>query len=136
MLRKKPNEPPKPSRSLAVVVADDVADIQVLLATWLQDAGHTVRCVSSGRDLVKAVRERAPDLVITDIVMPDGDGHDAIASVSRLCPDTRIIAMSGGGREMPADPSLRLAKGLGADAVLPKPFSKEQVLATVARFAT
>jgi two-component system nitrogen regulation response regulator GlnG len=132
MLRKKAfAEPPRPSRPLVIVAADDVPEIQHLLVTWLSAAGHTVTALSSGRELLRAVREQACDLVITDIVMPDGDGHDVIAAVTRLCPGTRILATSGGGTKMPADTGLRIAKGLGADVLLPKPFTQAQLLRAV-----
>ena len=134
MLRKKPSPAPAPSaRPLSIIVADDVEDITKLIAQILGEAGHDVTSVGSGRELMKAVRERTFDLVITDIVMPDGDGHDVIAAMGRLAPTTRIIAISGGGKLMPTDPGLRLAKGLGADAVLTKPFTHAQLLAAVAK---
>ena len=116
MLRKKAfPEPAAPRRALTILAADDVAEILHLLKTWLGEAGHAVTTLSSGRDRLRLLREGSCDLVITDIVMPDGDGHDVIAAVTRLCPGTRILAMSGGGRKMPTDTGLRIAKGLGAD---------------------
>jgi CheY-like chemotaxis protein len=136
MLRKKPSsEFPSSPRPLAIVVADDVAEIQLLISTWLGAAGHQLTSVNSGRELLRIVREQPVDLVITDLVMPDGDGHDAIATLSRLHPNVRVVAMSGGGNRMPTDPGLRLAKGLGADALLSKPFTKEQLLAAVEKAA-
>jgi CheY-like chemotaxis protein len=133
MLGKKPESAPPPP--LTILVADDVAEIPLLITAFLRPTGHKIITVNSGRELLKAVREQPIDLVITDIVMPDGDGHDAIATLSRLHPTVRVIAMSGGGNSMPTDPGLRLAKGLGADALLPKPFTKDQLLAAVAKAA-
>ncbi len=131
MLRNKPAPETSSPRPLAIVVADDVPDITALIARWLGELGHAVTCTSSGRELLKVVGEKPVDLVITDLVMPDGDGHDVIASITRLKPGTRVIAISGGGGAMPADAGLRFAKGLGADSLLPKPFTKEQLLRAI-----
>lgn len=131
MLRKKSSPDSTPARPLAVLVADDVEDITTIIQQCLTALGHAVTCVGSGRELLKAVRGQTFDLVIVDIVMPDGDGHDAIVALTRAHPNTRIVAMSGGGKLMPTDPGLRIAKGLGADAVLPKPFSRPQLLAAI-----
>jgi CheY-like chemotaxis protein len=65
--------------------------------------------------------------------MPDGDGWDAIAEVHRLHPATRILAISGGAREMPASAVLRVARGAGAVGLLAKPFSRPDFLAAVSR---
>ncbi len=120
-------------RPLRVVVADDVREIQDLVTIWLQEEGHQVRHASNGREVVRVVCDEPTDLVITDIVMPEGDGWDAILTINRLRPATRILAISGGGKQMPADACLRVAKGVGADGVLKKPFGRSQLLAAVAQ---
>jgi CheY-like chemotaxis protein len=127
----KTSPPTPPLRPLSVVIADDVPEIRELVTAWLAGGGHTVIETATGRELLEILRQRPVDLVITDIVMPDGDGHDVIATVSRIWPDVRILAISGGGKTMPKEPGLRIAKGLGADALLPKPFTKEQLLAAI-----
>lgn len=130
-LRKKPV--PAPKKSLVIVVADDVEEIQHLVRSWLEEEGHVVVRAGSGREIVRIVRERPVDLVITDILMPDGDGLDAILAINRARPSLRILAISGGGRSQPADACLRVAKGVGADVVLLKPFRRAQMLAAVER---
>ena len=134
-LRKSQRPEAAKRKQLSVVVADDVHEIQDLLNEWLKGHGHEVTCVSSGRELIDLVRERPIDLVITDLVMPGVDGLDAILAVNRLRPSTRILAISGGGRKMPVEAGLRLARGVGADAVLQKPFDRAQLLAAVDRVA-
>lgn len=133
--KKKRSAPTETTKPLAIVVADDETEIQELVATWLEQCGHEVTCASSGREVVERVRERPVDLVITDIVMPGGNGFDAILAVNRLRPSTRIVAISGGGHNMPADGCLRVAKGVGADVVLLKPFGRQQLLDAVNRAA-
>jgi CheY-like chemotaxis protein len=130
-LRKKQNEPVPLKKKLSVVVADDVHEIEHLLLTWLEEEGHTVARAGSGREILRIVRGRPVDLVITDVLMPDGDGLDAILAINRVSPATRVLAISGGARNQPADACLRVARGVGADAVLLKPFGRAQLLAAV-----
>jgi CheY-like chemotaxis protein len=120
-------------RRLNILVADDVADLQALISSWLEEAGHAVTRAANGRQVVERVTESAFDLVVTDIVMPDGDGWDAIAKVHSLRPKTPVLAISGGTREMPASAVLRVAQGAGAIGLLKKPFSRVDLLAAVAR---
>ena len=63
------------------------------------------------------------DLVITDIVMPDGDGFELIAAVKTHQPAARVLAISGGGKYLESADCLKMARGLGAHGVLIKPFN-------------
>lgn len=121
------------AKSLTVLLADDARDLQALIARWLEEAGHTVTRASNGREIVELAQQRTFDLLVTDILMPDGDGWDAIAEVRRLRPETRILAISGGAREMPAKAVLRVARGAGAIGFLEKPFSRPELLAAISR---
>ena len=114
-----------------ILLADDNADILSLQSTLLRDAGHEVTTASTGREALQQARIRPFDLVITDIVMPEGDGIETIVEVRRRHPGTKIIAISGGGR-MSSDNYLPLAEKLGAAKSLSKPFSGGELLATVA----
>lgn len=130
-LRKK--QIPVAKQALVILIADDVEEIQHLVTTWLEEEGHIVLRAGTGREILRIVRERQVDLVITDILMPDGDGLDAIMTLNRVHPKTRILAISGGGRIQPADACLRVAKGVGADAVLLKPFGRSEMIGAVGK---
>ncbi len=132
-LPKKTTPKPAAAKPLAIVVADDVEEIQELVALWLGDLGHSIRRASTGRELIELVREHAIDLVITDLAMPGGDGLDAILSINRISLATRILAVSGGGPCLPAAAGLRVAKGIGADEILLKPFDQRKLIAAVDR---
>lgn len=113
--------------ALSVLVADDEAGIALLLQKWLQEAGHTVMSVDNGVDAARLLKTHRFDLVITDVMMPDSDGLEVIAACKKLQPAPRILAISGGGKYLPGNDCLKIAQGLGADAVVLKPFSAEQV---------
>ena len=120
------------TRPLSILVADDLCELQKLITSWLEEAGHTVKGASSGRQVLEQAQTQSFDLLVTDILMPDGDGWSAIAEVRRLQPETRILAMSGGAREMPARAVLRIAQRAGALGFLAKPFSRPEFLDAVA----
>ncbi len=132
-LLKKQRKPAGNQAPLSIAVADDVEAIRELVRVWLESMGHSVVTASSGRELLRLVKERMFDLVITDIVMPDGDGWEAILAINRIRPDIRILAISGGGAKMPPDACLRMARGVGADVVLKKPFNRPEFIEAFAR---
>ena len=68
-----------------------------------------------------------PDIVITDIIMPDKDGIEVILHLKKNYKKVRIIAISGGGR-INAKDHLEIAGQLGVDATLTKPFSHEDII--------
>lgn len=113
------------------MVADDVVEIQLLLQRWLSDLGYLVTCVSTGEEAVRVVRTMHVDMVITDILMPDGDGLEVITELKRTQSTVRIIAMSGGGNHLRATECLKFASGLGAHGVLMKPFKRDQLIELV-----
>jgi CheY-like chemotaxis protein len=124
--------PPR-TTPVSVVVADDVVEIQQLIQGWLRELGYIVTCVSTGEEAVRVLRTVHVDLVITDILMPDGDGLELITELKRVQPTVRVIAMSGGGNHLRATECLKFALGLGAHGALMKPFNREQLLDLVSQ---
>jgi two-component system, response regulator PdtaR len=83
------------SRALRVVVADDTATMQHFYETLLPKLGHEVLAVAStGAELVEKCDELKPDLVITDIKMPDMDGLEAAAKIYEKQPMPIIVVSS------------------------------------------
>lgn len=83
------------TESLRIVVADDELDVREYFAETLAEMGHRVLATAaSGRELLEACRERLPDLVITDVRMPDGDGLNAVRTFAaeRFTPTIVISA--------------------------------------------
>lgn len=96
----------------------------------LEAAGHRVACAADGREAVKILAGQTFDLVITDMLMPDSDGLELLASVKKNRAATPVLVMSGGGMIGVGD-YLKVAQKLGAHAVLAKPFTSEALLAAV-----
>jgi len=114
-----------------ILVIDDEALLAKSLSIILGKAGHTVVTAENGKLGLEAFAREQPDLVITDIIMPVMEGIEAIQALRTQAPNLPIIAVSGGGRTKNLE-FLRIAEKLGANAALPKPFTKEQLLTIVA----
>jgi response regulator NasT len=79
-------------QSLRIVVADDEKDMRDYFQKCLTRLGHKVVAVAeNGKELVEKCRARSPDLVITDIKMPDMDGIDAASQLYRERPIPVIL---------------------------------------------
>ena len=113
--------------SLSILVADDEDSIRSLLEHFLKSAGHTVVIVGNAGEAHDAMKKTSFDLVITDVLMPEGDGLDLITELKKVQPKARILAISGGGRYLEGSDYLKLAKGLGAHSALMKPFTWQQL---------
>jgi CheY-like chemotaxis protein len=109
-----------------ILIADDDPLLRRTLVDMLGAAADVIEA-ADGAEAVRLAVERQPDVALIDLVMPKLDGLDAIRRLRTTCPDLKIIAISGGGRNRYLD-ILDLADRLGADAVLAKPFSPRQLL--------
>ena len=115
-----------------VLVIDDDAEIRTIVEHMLVGAGHQVEAALDGAEGLRLFGKRPPDLVLTDINMPDLDGHDVIAAIRVLHPEVPIIAVSGGGA-IPPDELLLKASALGAVEIIMKPFEFRQLVGAVER---
>ena len=109
-----------------ILLVDDDEPLRTLLRLVLVHMGYEVVEASNGKEAVKLLQPAPPDLVLTDIVMPEQEGLETITVVRRLHPAMKIIAMSGCGRIKAID-YLKIAKMMGADRVLAKPFSNAEL---------
>lgn len=115
---------------MRVLVIDDEAPLRLTMRRMLEAAGHEVTEAENGRLGLEAFRRQPTDVVVTDIIMPQKEGIETIRDLRAIAPGVRIIAVSGGGRNQDMN-FLRIARKIGADATLPKPFRKETLIACV-----
>ena len=113
-----------------ILVVDDEEMIRAMLRKVLERAGHEAGGAADGNEALRLQRENAADVVVTDIIMPDMDGTELIIILKREFPDTKIIAISGGGRIGPQG-YLQLAKRFGADRTFGKPFEVSDFMEAV-----
>ena len=111
-----------------ILVIDDEPQVRRLLQIMLARAGHDVVEAADGMEGLAAVRARRPDLVVTDILMPNKEGIETIRELRREAPELPILVISG-------DPGsalyLEIATMLGARAALNKPFRHADLLLAV-----
>ncbi|MCO5972620.1 SpoIIE family protein phosphatase [Actinoallomurus soli] len=120
-----------PGRGLParVLIADDNADMREYLTRLLRGAGHRVSAVEDGQAALEAARADAPDLVVSDVMMPRMDGLQLVAALRE---DTRtasipVLLLSARAGQ---DASIEGLEA-GADDYLIKPFSAAELLARV-----
>jgi len=111
-----------------ILVAEDNAEMRQLLAHLLSHE-FRVRETRNGREALEAVRERAPDLILTDVMMPEMSGTE-LCRVLKASPATRaipvVLVTSKAEREMKV-----MGLELGADDYVTKPFHPRELLARV-----
>ncbi len=118
-----------------VLVVDDDGALRGAVCRILRGAGHTADEAVDGGHALKLIELRLPDIIVTDMLMPDRDGVELIRSVKQRWPDVRVLAISGRGAFADFD-ILKLATMVGADATLPKPLSGDDLLQAVAALAS
>lgn len=113
-----------------ILVIDDEQLLRATVVMILTRAGFSVEEASDGQAGMAMFHKNPPDVVLTDIFMPNRDGIEIIKELKQSSPQTKIIAMTGGGH-MRMMEIASAAKVLGADHVLDKPFDSESLLAAI-----
>lgn len=114
-----------------ILVIDDNDAMRRLILRVLRPRGHTLLEAENGNQGLTLLADHRPDLVITDILMPDKEGIETIREALQRAPGIKIIAISGGGTQNLM--YLDAARSFGAQATLAKPFRPEELLTTVDR---
>ncbi len=111
-----------------ILVIDDDAFFRSLVRAHLIKGGYEVVEAANGLEGVHLLMRAPVDLVITDMIMPEHEGVETILRIRQLCPDLKILAMSGvNGRNS----YLQLAAQIGASVTLEKAWIPDLLLASV-----
>ena len=113
--------------SAHILVVEDDAALAVLLRDNLVYAGYTVDTAIRADDALAKASERRPDLVLLDLMLPDGDGFEVCRQLTDRSPRTSIIILSA--RQEQRDKVRAL--GLGADDYVTKPWGTDELLARI-----
>ncbi|HEY1874812.1 MAG TPA: response regulator [Steroidobacteraceae bacterium] len=125
-----------------VLVVDDEVEVGEAVRRVLERAGYVVTVASNAAAGMDAVARQAPDVVITDIIMPRVHGVELIKILRERYPRIRVIAISGGGSFGPlaykpdaisTHAYLAAAREAGAEEILTKPFDLTDLIAAVRR---
>ncbi len=106
----------------SILLAEDDEFLRKIIHRSLTKKGLSVTAVKNGLETLRQLEQQPFDLLITDLIMEQGEGLETIPIARKKWPDMRIIAMSGGGRTNPID-YLMLAVKLGAHRAIAKPFT-------------
>jgi len=106
---------------------DDEKTILELLSGSLRLAGFEVTTAASGTDAVRAAASRRPDLVLLDVMMPDGDGFEALRRMRSAGIEVPVIFLTARDEE----PDRVNGFDLGADDYVTKPFSLNELLGRI-----
>jgi CheY-like chemotaxis protein len=113
-----------------ILLVEDNDITRFALTKFLRNGGHDVMDIKDGSGVMSLIGSFEPEVVVTDIVMPEVDGIEVINMVRDQGWPLPIIAISGGGRIAGRD-YLELAAAIGAAATLEKPFDAEALLQAV-----
>ncbi|XOV88316.1 MAG: ATP-binding protein [Pseudomonadota bacterium] len=122
------SEPVRQTSPARILLVDDDPFVRDVLVSMLQHAGHEVVAFECGQKALAQFNEESFPLVLTDLGMPGMSGWDVAAAIRQQCPLTRVIMITGWGREL----DITEAKSRGVDYVLPKPFELSTVTNMVA----
>ncbi len=110
-----------------VLVVDDDATVRDVVGRYLLDAGHTVDMAADGPSGLQAARERRPDALVLDLMLPGTGGLDVCRALRAGGDDVPIVMLTALGEE--SDRVLGLE--LGADDYVTKPFSPRELVLRV-----
>lgn len=113
-----------------ILIIDDDPPLRGVMRNVLERAGHVVQEAANGREGMALYRQACPDVVVTDIFMPEKDGIEILMDIKKTSGRSKVIVMTG------VDPRDLLgvkssASLLGADRVLTKPFDSRTLLLAV-----
>lgn len=121
----------KPRSETVILIVEDDPDQMALADLRVTMAGYQVRAADSVQQLVRSLMEQGrPDLLLLDVMLPDGDGFDVLAKLRRHSEYASLPVVLLTAKNEPADIARGLA--LGADGYVTKPYSKSVLAGVIA----
>jgi two-component system CheB/CheR fusion protein len=119
-------------RPISVLVVEDDDDTREVMRQLLGEVGFDVRVAMSIESAVTAFEEHPVEVLVSDIGLPDGSGHDLLGRLKTLEPGLRAIVLSGYGMEQDFEKS----RAAGFTEHFVKPVNFERLIATIQRLAS
>lgn len=115
---------------MKVLIIDDDAVFRGAMSKALKRGGYETIIALDGIEATEKIQAEDPDLIVTDLFMPNKEGFELIQEIRMVDPDIKIIAISSDGLAGYSS-YLKMAKAFGANAILQKPFTSDDLLATI-----
>lgn len=115
----------------SILIIDDDHQFRGYLRELLEANGFTTHEATNGEMGLTAYEQYGPDLVLTDIIMPEKEGLEMIKDLKKLDPQAQVIAMTGGGNYGFCNNYVQLAKVMGAYTALVKPFRADALIQAI-----
>ncbi len=113
---------------MQVLLVEDSPEVSLSVREILSGAGHEVDDASNGKEALDKINQGDFDLVVSDIWMPEMDGIALLKEIRGTGNDILVVVISGGAPNAPLTYTAPLASTFGANAVIYKPFEKEELL--------
>jgi len=115
-----------------VLVVEDTASEREMIRTYLIESGYEVTTAENGKEALVKIAEQVPDLVLTDLVMPDMSGLELCRSLKKNVATEKIPVIACTTKDQELDKLWGMKQGV--DMYLTKPFTKEDILRAVKSF--
>jgi len=113
----------------SILIIEDDAHVRMAIQHCLKKSGHAVWVAMDGKEGMNCIQKNSIDLVVTDLFMEGQEGLETITALRKIHPKLPVIAMSGGNPA--SETMLAVARELGAQQVLSKPFWSKGLLEAV-----
>lgn len=112
-----------------ILVVDDVQSEAQLMKSYLEKGGYEVQTVFSGAEALEALKEQSPDVIVTDLVMPEMSGLELCRKLKKNPETTQIPIIACTTKDRQVDQ--KWAQKQGVASYLVKPCTQEQMLEAV-----
>lgn len=114
-----------------ILVVDDEKEILKYMQNLLENAGYKVKTAENGNAAIKIFKQSPPDLVITELLMPEKDGAEMVIELRSDYPDLKVIIITGNGKNLKAEDHLELIESLNVNYSFIKPVDSNKLLCEI-----